>query len=77
MLHFAASDLGLHFLPMSFLWDARFKWVNLALNKFYQDMFTVFEFGRFPHYPSIVLEITAILLFSMDIFSGFTCVSYY
>ena len=25
---FAASDLGLHYLPASFLWDARHKWVN-------------------------------------------------
>ena len=25
---FAASDLGLHCLPMSRLWDARLKWVN-------------------------------------------------
>ena len=24
----AMSDLGLHFLPMSHLWDARHKWVN-------------------------------------------------
>ena len=24
----AASDLGLHCLPMSLLWDARLKWVN-------------------------------------------------
>ena len=24
----ASSDLGLHFLPMSHLWDARLKWVN-------------------------------------------------
>ena len=24
----AASDLGLHCLPMSHLWDARHKWVN-------------------------------------------------
>ena len=24
----AASDLGIHFLPMSHLWDARFKWAN-------------------------------------------------
>ena len=24
----AASDLGLHCLPMSNLWDARHKWVN-------------------------------------------------
>ena len=27
MLQFAASDCGLHCLPMSFLWDARRKWV--------------------------------------------------
>ena len=24
----AASDLGLHYLPMSLLWDARLTWVN-------------------------------------------------
>ena len=29
MPHSAASDLGLHCLPMSLLWDARLKWVNL------------------------------------------------
>ena len=28
MLHSAASDLGLHCLPMSLLWDARHKWVK-------------------------------------------------
>ena len=26
----AASDLGLRCLPMSFLWDARLKWVNTS-----------------------------------------------
>ena len=25
---FAASDLGLHCLPMSLLWDARHKWIK-------------------------------------------------
>ena len=30
MPHSAASDLGLHCLPMSHLWDARHKWVNLS-----------------------------------------------
>ena len=25
----AASDLGLHCLPMSLLWDVRLKWVKL------------------------------------------------
>ena len=29
--HSAASDLGLHCLPMSLLWDARHKWVNKCL----------------------------------------------
>ena len=29
--HTAASDLGLQFLPMSHLWDARLKWVNRLL----------------------------------------------
>ena len=28
MPHSAASDLGLHCLPMSHLWDARYKWVK-------------------------------------------------
>ena len=28
MLCSAASDLGLHCLPMSLLWDDRHKWVN-------------------------------------------------
>ena len=28
MLHSAASDQGLHCLPMSLLWDTRLKWVN-------------------------------------------------
>ena len=32
MPHFAASDLGLHCLPMSLLWDARHKWVNFKLS---------------------------------------------
>ena len=27
--HSAASDLGLQCLPMSLLWDARHKWVNI------------------------------------------------
>ena len=29
----AASDQGLHCLPMSLLWDARLKWVNQHTNK--------------------------------------------
>ena len=31
MPHSVASDLGLHCLPMSLLWDARLKWVNEQL----------------------------------------------
>ena len=26
----AASDLGLRYLPMSLLWEARLKWVNVG-----------------------------------------------
>ena len=29
----AASDLGLHCLPMSLLWDARLKWVKKKTEK--------------------------------------------
>ena len=29
MLHSAESDLGLHCLPMSHLWDTRHKWVKI------------------------------------------------
>ena len=32
MPHSAASDLGLHCLPMSLLWDARHKWVKSVDN---------------------------------------------
>ena len=32
-LHYAASDLGLHCLPMSLLWVARLKWVKRECNK--------------------------------------------
>ena len=33
--HFAASDLGLHCLPMPLLWDAGHKWVNRVRKKKY------------------------------------------
>ena len=29
MPHSAASDLGLHVLPVSLFWDARHKWVDI------------------------------------------------
>ena len=35
MTHSAVFDLDLHYLPMSLLWDARHKWVNLTYNKTY------------------------------------------
>ena len=35
MPHSAASDLGLHCLPMSLLWDTRLKWVN---NYWYKNL---------------------------------------
>ena len=31
MQNAAASDLGLHYLPLSLLWDTRDIWVNLAM----------------------------------------------
>ena len=36
----AASDLGLHCLPMSHLWDVRHKWVN-KYNKMYGSRFVL------------------------------------
>ena len=30
-LQYAASDLGLHYLPMSLLWDARHIWVIIII----------------------------------------------
>ena len=29
--HFAASDLGLYYLPMSFLWDVRHTWIKARI----------------------------------------------
>ena len=31
-----ASDLGLHYLPMSLLWDVRHKWIKM-LSKFAEE----------------------------------------
>ena len=31
MLHFAASDLGLHCLPITLLWVSRLQWVKQEL----------------------------------------------
>ena len=36
MPHSAASDLGLHCLPISLLWDARHKWANLLYTTFFK-----------------------------------------
>ena len=33
----AASDLGLHRLPMSLLWDARHKWFKIKHNMPYHE----------------------------------------
>ena len=33
MLHFAASDLSLHCLPVSFSWETRHKWVNVMIEE--------------------------------------------
>ena len=38
-LHSAASDLGLHCLPMSRLWDARHKWVKCKILAFVRVSF--------------------------------------
>ena len=38
----ATSDLGLHGLPMSLLWDARLKWI-----KYHITCHTLFGFGLF------------------------------
>ena len=32
--HLAASDLGLHCLPVSLLWNARHKWINMKSLEF-------------------------------------------
>ena len=39
ILSSAASNLGLHSLPMSHLWDARYKWVNDNSNENPQCVF--------------------------------------
>ena len=38
-LHSATSDLGLHCLPMSHLWDARHKWVKCKILAFVRVSF--------------------------------------
>ena len=41
MSHSAASDLGLHCLPMSLLWEARPKWVKSRLDHYLPDRIPV------------------------------------
>ena len=52
-LHSAASDLGLHCLPASLLWDARLIWVNgladfrqTCMNISLGHAFELFRFGN-------------------------------
>ena len=35
--HFAASDLGLHYLTVSLFWDARHKWINNWSDYYWQE----------------------------------------
>ena len=39
-------DLGLHFLPMSLLWDARYKWVNIVSILYSSTAFTRDNFSK-------------------------------
>ena len=45
----APYDLGLHYLPMSLLWDARHKWVKflLFLVSINRSLFIVWSYFRF------------------------------
>ena len=40
-----ASDLGLHYLPMSLLWDARHKWVKNNEHTRKNETFPDLKFG--------------------------------
>ena len=42
MFHSAASDLGLHCLHMSLLWDTRHKWTKSANNNYSRHFFFFF-----------------------------------
>ena len=48
----AASDLGLHCLPMSLLWDARHKWVELLYSAL-GGLCSVTVVPNVPSYPSL------------------------
>ena len=39
MLHSVVSDLVLHCLPISLLWDARLNWVKMDFNRFKMDFY--------------------------------------
>ena len=39
---YAASDLGVHCLPMSILWDARHRWVKVLIKIAADDIFIFF-----------------------------------
>ena len=44
--HFAASDQGLHCLPMSLLWDAKHKWVKKIKKQIRTDIVLVLYCGE-------------------------------
>ena len=46
MPRFAASDLGLHYLSMSILGNARNKWVNPSFSSYAAHLFRVFTVQR-------------------------------
>ena len=55
--HSAASDLGLHRLSMSLVWDARNKWVKLSLRKHaYSNILKIFP----PKYENFEIKISDI-----------------
>ena len=58
--HYAASDLDLHCLPMSLLWDATHKWVKLNIFHYFQREITSAENNLLPCYMNPLSKSTLI-----------------
>ena len=75
----AASDLGLHCLPMSILWDTRYKWVKTTVNSSpFTEIVGSVVFSPEYQIPSVVFCIVDLFDYVMlsqafEILSKFPC----
>ena len=61
MPHFAASDLGLHCLPISLLWVSGLKWVKLFSASLFKTRFLSELYYKYPIYVFGLLNFSCLV----------------